>query len=213
MTTPTGIAPAALAPSAAPRALVFSPVTTEPPATAPPQLPPLLASPTDASPQLPAQVYMSGVEVDGRRASLFEASVRVRADGEPAPIYTIPGRRFPITYYYTKAHEADYVQAAIVSVLQIHVTQDVPGDILVFLTGQDEIEQAAEELVRRTRGLGKLFLECSSVPAALAVQQALSGRAFNGRILVTTFVPDDDFVRGDACDFDACAWQQQPQQG
>ncbi len=34
-----------------------------------------------------------------------------------------------------KAPEADYLEACVVSVLQIHVTQP-PGDVLVFLTGQ-----------------------------------------------------------------------------
>lgn len=34
-----------------------------------------------------------------------------------------------------KAPEADYLEACVVSVLQIHVTQPT-GDILVFLTGQ-----------------------------------------------------------------------------
>lgn len=50
------------------------------------------------------------------------------------------GRRFPVDIYYTKAPEADYLDAAMVSVLQIHLTQPLPGDILVFLTGQEEIE-------------------------------------------------------------------------
>ena len=43
--------------------------------------------------------------------------------------------RFPVDIYYTQAPEADYLDAAIVSVLQIHLTQPLPGDILVFLTG------------------------------------------------------------------------------
>jgi HrpA-like RNA helicase len=38
-------------------------------------------------------------------------------------------------------------------VLQVHVTQ-APGDILVFLTGQEEVETAAEILTQRTKGLG-----------------------------------------------------------
>lgn len=45
----------------------------------------------------------------------------------------VPGRRFPVDIYYTKAPEADYLDAAVVSVLQIHLTQP-KGDILVFLT-------------------------------------------------------------------------------
>jgi pre-mRNA-splicing factor ATP-dependent RNA helicase DHX16 len=59
---------------------------------------------------------------------------------DDAPIFRIPGRRFPVDIYYTKAPEADYIDAAVVSILQIHLTQPLPGDILVFLTGQEEIE-------------------------------------------------------------------------
>ncbi len=33
--------------------------------------------------------------------------------------------------------------------MQIHISQPLPGDILVFLTGQEEIETAAEELQKR----------------------------------------------------------------
>jgi HrpA-like RNA helicase len=64
---------------------------------------------------------------------------------DDAPIFRIPGRRYPVNIYYTKAPEADYIDAAVVSVLQIHATQP-RGDILVFLTGQEEIETANEML-------------------------------------------------------------------
>ena len=59
----------------------------------------------------------------------------------------IPGRRYPVDILYTKAPEADYLHAAVVTTLQIHVTQP-PGDVLIFLTGQEEIE-AAEELLKQ----------------------------------------------------------------
>jgi len=51
-----------------------------------------------------------------------------------------------VDIYYTKAPEADYIDAVVVSVLQIHVTQPL-GDVLVFLTGQEEIEAANEMLL------------------------------------------------------------------
>lgn len=51
-----------------------------------------------------------------------------------APVFSIPGRRYPVDIFYTKAPEADYIDAAVVSILQIHVTQEL-GDVLVFLTG------------------------------------------------------------------------------
>ena len=65
---------------------------------------------------------------------------------DDAPIFRIPGRRYPVDIYYTKAPEADYIDAVVVSVLQIHVSQPL-GDILVFLTGQEEIEAANEMLL------------------------------------------------------------------
>lgn len=52
-----------------------------------------------------------------------------------AKIFKFPGRRYPVDIFYTAQPEADYVEASVVTVLQIHVTQD-EGDILVFLTGQ-----------------------------------------------------------------------------
>ena len=67
---------------------------------------------------------------------------------DDAPIFRIPGRRYPVDIYYTKAPEADYIDAVVVSVLQIHVTQPL-GDVLVFLTGQEEIEAANEMLLVR----------------------------------------------------------------
>ena len=53
-----------------------------------------------------------------------------------APIFTIPGRTFPVEILYTKEAEADYLDAALITVMQIHLTEP-PGDILVFLTGKN----------------------------------------------------------------------------
>lgn len=52
-----------------------------------------------------------------------------------APIFTIPGRTFPVEILYTREPETDYLDAAHITVMQIHLTEP-PGDILVFLTGQ-----------------------------------------------------------------------------
>ena len=55
---------------------------------------------------------------------------------------------------YTKAPEADYIDACVVTVLQIHVTQPL-GDILVFLTGQEEIETCQELSLKLYKCIGK----------------------------------------------------------
>lgn len=52
-----------------------------------------------------------------------------------APIFMIPGRTFPVEVLYTREPETDYLDAALITVMQIHLTEP-PGDILVFLTGQ-----------------------------------------------------------------------------
>lgn len=61
-----------------------------------------------------------------------------------APLLRVPGRTFPVEVYYTPEAEKDYFEAACRTVLQIHLYED-EGDVLVFLTGEEEIEK----MVRR----------------------------------------------------------------
>ena len=58
-----------------------------------------------------------------------------------SPIFTIPGRTFPVEILYTKEVESDYLDAALITVMQIHLTEP-PGDILVFLTGKSSTYSA-----------------------------------------------------------------------
>ncbi|KAB2633578.1 pre-mRNA-splicing factor ATP-dependent RNA helicase DHX16 [Pyrus ussuriensis x Pyrus communis] len=96
---------------------------------------------------------------------------------DSAPIFKIPGRRYPVEIHYTKAPEADYLDAAIVTSLQIHVTQP-PGDILVFLTGQEEIETAEEIMKHRTRGLGTKIAELIICPIYANLPTELQSKIF-----------------------------------
>lgn len=96
---------------------------------------------------------------------------------DDAPIFRIPGRRFPVDIYYTKAPEADYVDACVVSVLQIHATQPL-GDILVFLTGQDEIETCNEMLQDRTKRLGSKVKELIILPVYANLPSDMQAKIF-----------------------------------
>ncbi|XP_007557990.1 ATP-dependent RNA helicase DHX33 [Poecilia formosa] len=60
-----------------------------------------------------------------------------------SPVLYLEGRQHPIQIYYTKQPQSDYVQAALVSVFQIHQEAPQSHDILVFMTGQEEIEALA----------------------------------------------------------------------
>lgn len=83
---------------------------------------------------------------------------------DDAGIFVIPGRMYPVEMYYTKAPESDYVDACVITTLQIHISQPPNGDILVFLTGQEEIDGAAEALQQRTRALGSKVAELIICP-------------------------------------------------
>ena len=56
-----------------------------------------------------------------------------------APVFYLEGRTYPIEKFYCSSPETDYVEAALVTVLQIHRSHPEDGDILVFCTGQEEI--------------------------------------------------------------------------
>lgn len=62
-----------------------------------------------------------------------------------APLLAVPGRTYPVEIFYTPEAERDYVEAALRTVLQIHATED-EGDILLFLTGEEEIEDACRKI-------------------------------------------------------------------
>ena len=58
------------------------------------------------------------------------------------PIFRIPGRTFHVDTYFAKVPPTDYVEAAVKQTLTIHLSHP-PGDILVFMTGQEDIEAKA----------------------------------------------------------------------
>jgi pre-mRNA-splicing factor ATP-dependent RNA helicase DHX15/PRP43 len=64
---------------------------------------------------------------------------------EPVPLLKIHGRTHPVEIFYTQDPEPDYVEAAIRTVLTIHRAEE-PGDILLFLTGEEEIEDACRKI-------------------------------------------------------------------
>ena len=56
---------------------------------------------------------------------------------EGAPLLKVPGRLYPVEIFYTQSPERDYLEAAIRTAVQIHLSEG-PGDILVFLTGSEQ---------------------------------------------------------------------------
>lgn len=64
------------------------------------------------------------------------------------PIFTIPGRTFKVEVMYSKTPCEDYVASAVKQALSIHLS-DVIGDILIFMTGQEDIEATCESITEK----------------------------------------------------------------
>jgi len=94
-----------------------------------------------------------------------------------SPIFTIPGRTYPVEILYTKEPESDYLDAAMITVMQIHLSQPA-GDILVFLTGQEEIDTCCETLYSRMQALGDLAPELIILPVYSALPSEIQSRIF-----------------------------------
>ncbi|KAJ1731613.1 DEAH-box ATP-dependent RNA helicase prp43 [Coemansia biformis] len=121
-----------------------------------------------------------------------------------APLLTVPGRTYPVEIYYTPEPEADYLEAAIKTALQIHASEP-EGDILLFLTGEEEIEEACrllrargDDLIRRAN-CGPLLVVplYSTLPPAMqqkifskAPEPRTKGGAPGRKIVVSTNVAE-----------------------
>lgn len=96
---------------------------------------------------------------------------------DDCPIFTIPGRTFPVEVLYTKEPESDYLDAALITVMQIHLSEP-SGDILVFLTGSEEIETSAEILYERMKALGPSVPELIVLPIYSTLPSEMQSRIF-----------------------------------
>jgi ATP-dependent RNA helicase DHX8/PRP22 len=82
--------------------------------------------------------------------------------------FFIKGRTFPVETHYLQEPCEDYVETSILTVLMIHL-KEAAGDILVFLTGQEEIDNAGERLVHQMEELKKNLGDSTVLPELLVL--------------------------------------------
>jgi HrpA-like RNA helicase len=93
---------------------------------------------------------------------------------EDAKLFRVAGRQFPVKLFYSVEPQRDYLDAAVLTILQTHM-EKATGDILVFLTGQEEIEAVQRILEEHSPACGsplKLFV--CPIYASLPAQQQLA---------------------------------------
>ncbi|KAI8053529.1 P-loop containing nucleoside triphosphate hydrolase protein [Syncephalis plumigaleata] len=117
----------------------------------------------------PLKIIVMSATLDAERFSEY-------FDG--AKILYVSGRLHPVSIFHTTEPHADYLDTALVTIFQIH-QERAAGDILVFLTGQEDIE-SLERLIRdyaaRLPENSPQLLPCPIFAALPPSQQA---RVFN----------------------------------
>lgn len=85
------------------------------------------------------KLIVTSATMDATKFSTFFGNV---------PVFTIPGRTFPVEIFYSKNSVEDYVEATVKQALQVHLG-GAPGDILIFMPGQEDIEITCEVIADR----------------------------------------------------------------
>lgn len=132
------------------------------------------------------KLVVTSATMDADKFSRFFGSV---------PTFRIPGRTFPVEVLFTKTPVEDYVDAAVTQALQIHVGRGA-GDILIFMTGQEDVEMTClliqEGLSKLGEGVKPLMVlpMYSQLPADM--QSKIFDKAAPGvrKVIVSTNVAE-----------------------
>jgi len=95
-----------------------------------------------------------------------------------APIFKIPGRTFPVDVLFSKTPQEDYVDAAVKQAVAVHLGHP-PGDILIFMTGQEEIEATCFALQERLEHLGEGVPPLMILPIYSTLPSDLQAKIFD----------------------------------
>lgn len=135
----------------------------------------------------PLKLIITSATLDGEKFSQFFNA---------CPVLNIPGKLFPVDILYSLEQPVNYLESAIQTALEIHVREG-PGDILLFLTGQDEIQKAVSKLEERIRLLEEgscmdtIILPLhASLPPEMQVRVFTPGPSNCRRIIVATNIAE-----------------------
>merc|ERR1719253_329491 len=109
------------------------------------------------------------------------------------PTYTIPGRTFAVETLWARTTAQDYVDAAVQQALQIHVGQ-TEGDVLIFMTGQEDIEATCVLLADRVSQVGENVPGLTILPIYSQLPSDLQAKIFepsqHRKIIVSTNIAE-----------------------
>ncbi|CAA2986278.1 probable pre-mRNA-splicing factor ATP-dependent RNA helicase DEAH4 isoform X2 [Olea europaea var. sylvestris] len=89
------------------------------------------------------KVLITSATLDGEKVSRFFSN---------CPILNIPGKLFPVEILHSSERPKSYIEAALKTAIDIHA-REPEGDVLIFMTGQDDIEKMISKLEERIQNL------------------------------------------------------------
>jgi ATP-dependent RNA helicase DHR2 len=90
----------------------------------------------------------------------------------------VEGRQYPVKTIYLPQPTQDWIESALKLVFQIHYKEPLPGDILVFLTGQDTIEGLEKLINDYAEGMDEEVPKLLVLPLFAALPQHAQQRIF-----------------------------------
>nr|XP_043624089.1 probable pre-mRNA-splicing factor ATP-dependent RNA helicase DEAH4 [Erigeron canadensis] len=89
------------------------------------------------------KVLITSATLDGEKVSSFFSE---------CPILNVPGKLFPVEILYSSEQPKSYIESSLKKAIDIHVNEP-EGDILIFMTGQDDIEKLVSKLEEKIQRL------------------------------------------------------------
>ncbi|KAL3504452.1 hypothetical protein ACH5RR_034293 [Cinchona calisaya] len=89
------------------------------------------------------KVLITSATLDGEKVSRFFSN---------CPVINVPGKLFPVEITYSLERPKNYIDASLKKAVDIHV-KEPEGDVLIFMTGQDDIEKLVQKLEERIQNL------------------------------------------------------------
>lgn len=89
------------------------------------------------------KVLITSATLDGEKVSAFFSG---------CPVLNVPGKLYPVEVFFSSERPTSYLESALKKAIDIHV-REPEGDVLIFMTGQDDIEKLVSKLEERVRRL------------------------------------------------------------
>ncbi|CAL9138746.1 unnamed protein product [Musa acuminata var. zebrina] len=89
------------------------------------------------------KVLITSATLDGVKVSRFFSG---------CPVLNVPGILFPVEKLYSTERPTNYVECCLKTALDVHV-REPPGDVLIFMTGQDDIDKMVFKLEEKIQNL------------------------------------------------------------